>query len=138
MLILEIIKTTRFKIMLEIEIDFPNNLYTTMILESEKVPCLFKISQEFLIDFLVSYPQVSGKVLNFNLRDIDLRTPAGAGGEYLHYKYGLITISYKQDNIYIIDNLEVFSMGCGWQTVIENRNYADIPEVKEPDWLKNL
>lgn len=124
--------------MLEVEVDFPNNLYTQMILESEKVPCLCKISKGFFIDFLESYPQVTGKVLNWNFRDIDLRTPAGAGGEYLHYKYGLITISYKQDNVYIIDDLEMFSLGCGWGRIIENRNYADIPEVEEPDWLKNL
>lgn len=124
--------------MLEIEVDFPDNLYTTMMLETEKVPCLCKISKDFLIDFLESYPQVSGKVLNFNLRDIDLRTSAGAGGKYLHYKYGLITLSYKKDNIYIIDDLEMFARGSGWQKIIQNRNYADIPEVEEPDWLKNL
>lgn len=124
--------------MLEVEVDFPNNLYTQMILESEKVPCFCKISKDFLIDFLESYPQVTGKVLNWNFRDIELRTPAGAGGEYLHYKFGLITISYKQDNVYIIDDLEMFSLGWGWGKIIENRNYADIPEVEEPDWLKNL
>ncbi|WP_151800064.1 hypothetical protein [Acinetobacter nosocomialis] len=124
--------------MLEIEVNFPDNLYTQMIFESKKLPCLCKISKEFFIDFLVSHPQVSGKVLNWKFRDIDLRIPAGAGGEYLHYKYGLITISNKQDNIYIIDDLEMFALGFGWGKIIENRNYADVPKVEEPDWLKQL
>ena len=35
--------------MLEIEVNFPDNLYTTMMLETEKVPCLCKISKDFLI-----------------------------------------------------------------------------------------
>lgn len=124
--------------MLKVQIDFEDNLYTQMLLESEKVPCLCKISDNFYIDFLESVPQVTGRVLNWRHVDIDLRVPAGAGGKYLHYKYGLITISDKQGNIYIIEELEMFVLGGGWISVIKGRDYTNVPEVEEPDWLKNL
>jgi len=125
--------------MLKILAEFEDNLYTEKLLEVEKVPCLCRISKIFEIDFLVANPQSTGIVTNWNHKDIDLRIPAGAGGKYTHYSYGLITLLKEQTGIYIIKNLEMFDLWeNGWKQIIQDCEYTDVPEVEEPDWLREL
>ena len=93
--------------MLKVTVNFDDNLYTKKILEVNNVPCLCKISSTFEIDFLEAIPQVTGKVLNWNHKDIDARIPAGAGGDYTHYKFSMISISKMDKNLYIIASLEL-------------------------------
>lgn len=124
--------------MLEVQVKFENNLYTEMMLETKRVPCLCRISDKFYIDFLESIPSVTGQVINWKLEDIDKRVPAAAGGKYLHHKYGLITLVHIRENIYVIETLEMFARGIGWVQIIDHREYAAIPKVEEPDWLKDL
>lgn len=124
--------------MLIVKAAFADNLYTEMLLEVKDNPCLCKISNIFEIVFFESIPEVTGIVHNCNSVDIDNRVPAGAGGEYFHYKYGLITIAHQADDLYIIENLKMFVHGDGWVPVIENKEYVDIIEKEEPDWLKNI
>lgn len=40
--------------------------------------------------------------------------------------------------IYIIESLSMFESGSGWLPVVENREYSHVPEVEEPDWLREL
>ncbi|NUE94721.1 hypothetical protein, partial [Acinetobacter seifertii] len=87
--------------MLEVIVNFEDNLYTKKILEVNDIPCVCKISSTFEIEFLEAVPQVTGKVLNWNHKDIDARVPAGAGGEYIHDKFGMISISKLDNNLYI-------------------------------------
>ncbi|WP_212511120.1 hypothetical protein [Acinetobacter seifertii] len=125
--------------MLEVIVNFEDNLYTKKILEVNDIPCVCKISSTFEIEFLEAVPQVTGKVLNWNHKDIDARVPAGAGGEYIHDKFGMISISKLDKNLYIIEKLSMFELWSGgWIKVIENREYVDIIAEEEPDWLKNL
>lgn len=125
--------------MLEVIVNFEDNLYTKKILEVNDIPYVCKISSTFEIEFLEAVPQVTGKVLNWNHKDIDARVPAGAGGEYIHDKFGMISISNLDNNLYIIEKLSMFELwNGGWIKVIENREYVDIIAEEEPDWLKNL
>ncbi|MCG8284445.1 hypothetical protein ACG9XY_06835 [Acinetobacter seifertii] len=125
--------------MLEVIVNFEDNLYTKKILEVNDIPCVCKISSTFEIEFLEAVPQVTGKVLNWTHKDIDARVPAGAGGEYIHDKFGMISISKLDNNLYIIEKLSMFELWSGgWIKVIENREYVDIIAEEEPDWLKNL
>ncbi|CAM9350901.1 hypothetical protein [Acinetobacter bereziniae] len=125
--------------MLKVNVNFDDNLYTKKILEVNNVPCLCKISSTFEIDFLEAIPQVTGKVLNWNHKDIDARIPAGAGGDYTHYKFSMISISKMDKNLYIIEKLSMFDLWSGgWINIIENREYTELIEEGEPDWLKNL
>lgn len=80
---------------------------------------------------------MTGIVNEWNIKDIDERVPAGVGGKYTHYKHGLITISHQIDDLYIIESLKMFVRGEGWINVIENKEYVDLIEEEEPDWLKN-
>lgn len=124
--------------MLIVKAQFEDNLYTEMILETIDNPCLCKISDKFEIVFLESIPETIGIVEKWDLRDIDLRIPAGVGGEYNHLKYGLITIKHQKEDLYIIQNLKMFVRGQGWMTLIENTQYTEIMVQDEPEWLKNL
>ncbi|MBZ6532280.1 hypothetical protein [Acinetobacter seifertii] len=125
--------------MLEVIVNFEDNLYTKKILEVNDIPCVCKISSTFEIEFLEAVPQVTGKVLNWTHKDIDARVPAGTGGEYIHDKFGMISISKLDNNLYIIEKLCMFELWSGgWIKVIENREYVDIIAEEEPDWLKNL
>ena len=90
--------------MLQVQAKFEDDLHTENMLKTSQIPCLCKIAEKFEIDFLVAYPQVTGLVIGWDYKEIDLRVSAGAGGEYLHYKYGLITISKLEDDLYIIEN----------------------------------
>lgn len=124
--------------MLQVQAKFEDDLHTENMLKTTQIPCLCKIAENFEIDFLVTYPLVTGIVTGWEYKEIDLRVSAGAGGEYLHYKYGLITISKLEDNLYIIENLSMFESVRGWLSVIENRMYSPVLEIEEPDWLKNM
>ena len=124
--------------MLSVKVQFENNLYTKMLLETRDNPCLCKIYENFEIIFFESIPEMTGIVNEWNIKDIDERVPAGVGGKYIHYKHGLITISHQTDDLYIIESLKMFVRGEGWINVIENKEYVDLIEEEEPDWLKNL
>jgi len=125
--------------MLEVNVHFEDNLYTKKILEVNDIPCVCKISSTFEIEFLEAVPQVTGKVLNWTHKDIDARVPAGAGGDYTHYNFGIISISKLDNNLYIIEKLSMFDLWSGgWIKVIENREYVELIAEEEPDWLKNL
>jgi hypothetical protein len=124
--------------MLQVQVKFVDDLHTENMLKTAQIPCLCKIAKNFEIVFLVAYPQVTGIVTGWDYKELALRVGAGAGGEYLHYNYGLLTISKLKDDSYIIENLSMFESGSGWLPVIENRQYSFVPEVEEPDWLKNM
>ncbi|HFF2653655.1 TPA: hypothetical protein ACGCCX_001525 [Acinetobacter nosocomialis] len=124
--------------MLQVHAKFEDDLHTENMLKTSQIPCLCKIAEKFEIHFLVAYPQVTGFVTGWEYKEIDLRVSAGAGGEYLHYKYGLITLSKLEKDLYIIENLSMFESGSGWLPVVENREYSHVAEVEEPDWLKDL
>lgn len=124
--------------MLIVKSPFADNLYTEMLLRVKDNPCLCKISDIFEIVFFETSPEVTGVVQNWNLVDLDRRVPAGAGGNYFHYKYGLITITHQENDLYVINSLKMFVHGDGWVPVIENKEYIDIVEEEEPGWLKNM
>ena len=93
--------------MLQVQAKFEDDLHTENMLKTSQIPCLCKIAEKFEIDFLVAYPQVTGLVIGWDYKEIDLRVSAGAGGEYLHYKYGLITISKLEDDLHKIGRAHV-------------------------------
>ena len=126
--------------MLEIIIDFKENLYTKQILNVQKIPCICKISHafEFDIEFLIANPIVSGRVDQWDLKEVDSRIPVGVGGEIRQFFYGLISISHNFDNHYIIDDLSIFDLwDNGWSDVIINREFSDLPNITLPSWFED-
>ena len=122
--------------MLEIILDLEHNAYKEMLLSTPKNPCLCKIGELFEIEFLDLDPICRGKVFNYDLDDITQRIPGRAGGKYFYYQYALISLLHKEENIYFINECELFISGEGWLPLIKNFNYVDIVISKEPDWLQ--
>jgi hypothetical protein len=118
----------------------PTNIYAEEVLMSENVPCLCKVkfNDSFEIELLTIEPTVTGIVKGWTSDDIDARTPASVGGEYTHYKYGLITLSQIEENTFKIENLSMFLNFVGWRPIIENGEYTDPKQFwdEEPGWLK--
>lgn len=57
--------------MLSVKVQFENNLYTKMLLETRDNPCLCKIYENFEIIFFESIPEMTGIVNEWNIKDID-------------------------------------------------------------------
>jgi hypothetical protein len=111
--------------MLTLKLELPDNIYSTMMLECEDIPCLVKINNDFKIDFFETQPCVTGDVLDWSWYKLNQRIPAGAGGEYLYYKRSLITLKQITKHEFRIVRLSMFVNGIGWCLVIENSEYAN-------------
>ena len=107
-----------------LKIEFPDNLITDELLRQTQIPCFCKISKEFEISFSDTIPMSSGVVLNWNLKELELRAVAGAGGQYTHYANSLITLNRVGENVFDIVDLEMFYRSYGWCVVLRGGAYA--------------
>ena len=58
------------------------------------------------------------------LHDINARVPVGAGGEYLHYSFALLTLRRVEEDCYLIHDLSFFKrMSPGWFPVVEDGSW---------------
>lgn len=105
---------------------FPEDRFVAEILSLPKIPCICKIGQgKFLIEFLEPLFEAIGEVVDFDLNDINGRVPVGAGGEYLHYSFALITLRRVEVDEYLIHDLAFFKrMSPGWFPIVEGGNWA--------------
>ncbi|WP_432219469.1 hypothetical protein ACREYJ_12340 [Pseudomonas kribbensis] len=109
---------------MKLNIDFPENMITDALLEHARIPCLCKVSSAFEISFSDTVPESSGVVSDWDRSELDLRAPAGAGGQYTHYSNGLITLEKVAKGIYRIVDLEMFNRCVGWCAVLKDGEYA--------------
>jgi hypothetical protein len=107
-----------------LEIDFSKNLAVDMLLEQEKIPCVCRVGSSFEVSFNSPLPVASGVVSDWELSMLEERAPAGAGGEYIYYQPGLITISRIDENKYKVVDLAFFCEGVGWCLVIKDGEYG--------------
>ncbi len=114
----------------QLVIQFPKNLVTELLIQQKDIPCFCKIAKDFELDFTESIPQVSGKVIHWDRRELELRAEPGAGGEYTHYRNGLVSLQEtEQKDVYNIIDLKLFYYHLGWCSVITNGEYsAYVPE----------
>ena len=105
---------------------FPDDHFAIEILSLPKIPCICKIGQgRFSIEFLKPIFEVEGEVLDFNINDINARVPVGAGGEYLHYSFALLTLRRVEEHCYLIHDLSFFKrMSPGWFPVVEDGSWS--------------
>ncbi|WCM88098.1 hypothetical protein [Acidovorax sp. NCPPB 3576] len=123
-----------------LNIVFPDNLIVEQLLALEGIPCLCKVKGgvSFEIEFVHPLPLASGFVENWNSRDIDRRSSAGAGGVYTHYCFGKITLKKIDEKKYEIINLDFFNRSLGWLGILANSELCEEYKSDEPDWLKEL
>jgi len=107
-----------------LEICFPKNMISEMLLENEKIPCICKISDKFEIYFSDTVPDVTGIVTDWDRKELELRAVAGAGGKYTHFSNSLITLNKIGDDSYNIIYLSIFYVNFGWCDVLIDGEYA--------------
>ena len=108
-----------------LEINFPENLRTPYLIKQEKIPCTCKISSRiFEINFDFSTPPLSGVVIDWDRKEIEMRAVAMAGGRYTHFNPGLITFKKIEKNKYKVIYLSFFYEHFGWCPILINGEYG--------------
>jgi hypothetical protein len=109
---------------MKLHLEYPKNFLTNKLMLQEKIPCTIQISNEFNILFY--YPLVGfiGKVYDWNKELLEERAIPMVGDYYTHNEQGAITLKKESDNIFLINELNIFYPDFGWCKVIENGEYA--------------
>ena len=63
-----------------LNIQFPDDLKTEMLLTQSKIPCFCMVAENFEIRFDLPLPEVSGVVSDWDRNKLEERSPAGGGG----------------------------------------------------------
>jgi len=114
---------------MNLNIQIPKNLVTEELLRQKNIPCFCRVSRDFEISLQDPFPDVTGKVSDWDRRELEKRAMAGAGGKYTHYTNGLITIKEIDANQYHIIDLSLFCCSSGWCPIVENGVYATPKEL---------
>ncbi len=111
---------------MEIELSIVKNLVTSSLLEQRDIPCICRIAREFEIDFVSPLPEAHGVVGNWDLTKINERAPAGAGGKYIHYCFGKLSLARTEGDKYQIIELSFFNRAVGWCPIIIDGEYGPV------------
>lgn len=94
------------------------------MLKQQDIPCISKISSIFEIAFEAPLPTMVGAVTEWDRKLLSSRAPAGAGGQYTHYRPSLICLRELKDGTFRIVSLKMFYESLGWLKIIEDGEYA--------------
>tara|TARA_Y100001954_G_C15433048_1_gene417811 strand:- start:128 stop:580 length:453 start_codon:yes stop_codon:yes gene_type:complete len=104
---------------------FPSNLRTRSLLTQVDIPCLCRINySDFEMEFRLPLQPTLGRVTGHEMKEIEVRAPAGAGGEFIYYNEGLVSLSPLKPGSYSIVKLALFDEFVGWCPIILNSEYA--------------
>ena len=108
-----------------LKIEFPDNLRTESLIKQANIPCLCKIGKKgFEIEFRDPQQHTVGLIETWDMQEINNRSPAGAGGEYIHYSDGLITLEPIHQDCFEVIGLDFFCGSSGWHPIIRDKKYA--------------
>lgn len=113
---------------MQLTIEFPDILLIEDLINQKKIPCMVCVSGNFEIifpSFLGFYTDVIGFIKDINVQIVEELIPPGAGGQYIYYCSGLITIKRLDDSLFHIVELSMFDNCLGWCQIIENGQYAE-------------
>ena len=103
-----------------LKVQFPDNLVVKNLLEQKNIPCFCRIrGLSFQLLFQNPLPIAVGDVDDWTSKEIDDRSPAGAGGEYTHYCFGMVTLEQVGAHIFNIVDLSFFGGNNGWCPIVE-------------------
>ncbi len=85
-----------------------------------------RIADEFEIDFVSPLPEAHGVVNNCDSTKINERAPAGAGGKYVHYRFGKLSLAQIEGDRYQVIGLSFFNRTVGWCPIIVDGEYGPI------------
>lgn len=111
--------------------DFNNDEYpyNILMLEQKYIPCFCKIKFDYFeINFSINiFENIKLVVSDFDIDQIGLYAPIGAGGEWLIYNRGaLVTLRKSPDNPNKLEfvDLAFFDVFTGWFWAIKNGEYT--------------
>ena len=124
---------------LVLKIKFPDDLNYKFLITQKYIPCLCKVKGglSFEIEFMNPLPAVTGVVEGWTAELICDRAPAGAGGEYTHYNFSLVSINNIEADKYQITSLMMFYEITGWYSVVEDGMWST-PALNTPEELAEL
>lgn len=102
-----------------------NNVLSSQLLEQINIPCLCKVSDYLEIIILSDYHNLILISEYYDYNEWSIRCPCLAGGEYLFYNFGLITVKKSEVGEYFIYNLSLFDNYVGWCPIITDMKYAN-------------
>jgi len=115
-----------------LNIEIPKNLSTEMRLKSAHVPCLCVVGKEFKIEFdeRVFANNLSGKVVDWDMRELNIRVAGLGGGKYTYNHLSQVTLKEVDNNKYKITDLRMFS-SVGWCDVIVKGDYTKVEHAED-------
>jgi hypothetical protein len=108
-----------------LKIQLPDNLIVQGLLEQKNIPCFCRIKgSSFELLFQDPLPQATGSVEGWSYKEIDIRAPSGAGGEYRHYCFGMVTLKREEEHAFDIVELSFFKSTLGWFPIVEGGQWC--------------
>jgi hypothetical protein len=117
--------------MMRLKIQLPNNLIVKELVKQKNIPCLLRVASEFEVVFQDPLPGVIGTIEGWDRQALEGRAEAGAGGQYTHYAFGMISIENIGQNEYQIIDLSMFFEVHGWCPILMGGEYGPIRRVNE-------
>lgn len=77
-----------------------------------------------------------GNVEGWTQKVIDERAPAGAGGEYTHYCFGMVTLKRAGEHVFDIVDLSFFKSTIGWCPFMANGELCEVRQWNTPEELE--
>ena len=78
-----------------LNIRFPDNLDTEILLEKGDIPCVCRVSNIFEVEFIRPLNTIAlGTVDEWDLREIGYRVPGRGGGKYIYHNFAKISLNY--------------------------------------------
>lgn len=117
-----------------LKIQLPDNLVVQGLLVQKNIPCFCRVrGTSFELLFQGPLPQAVGVVEGWTHKVIDDRAPAGAGGEYTHYCFGMVTLKKAEENVFDIVDLSFFESTIGWCPILEKGELCAVRQWNTPE-----
>lgn len=118
-----------------LNIVLPQNLGTQLMLDRPHIPCFCKIGgSKFELSFHDPLPEATGLIYEWDIKKVDQRVPAGAGGAYTHYCFATVSLKRTDRNQYKIIDLTFFKTSYpGWFPIIQDGEWAEPVSLHTPE-----
>jgi hypothetical protein len=110
--------------MIRLHIRFPDNIIADEVIKQKHIPCFCKYRGELEVSFNSPLPEAIGKVDGLSMTDLSDRASAGAGGHYIFFEFGMITLRMIEKEVFDVVDLLFFDGTEGWRTIVENGELA--------------
>lgn len=120
-----------------LKIQLPDNLVVQGLIEQKNIPCFCRVrGTSFEILFQDPLPQALGNVEGWTQKMIDDRAPAGAGGNYTHYCFGMVSLKKAAEDVFEIMDLSFFESTNGWCPIMKGGELCEAMQWNTPEELE--